>query len=132
MNTGSCHCGAVAFQLRGGLSRVYKCYCQTCRKLSGAAFSVVTKVRVENFSVTRGTELLHVYESMPGKFRYYCRNCCSPVYVTVDSQPDLVRIRLGVLDTDPQVEIAGHIWVSEKPQWQEITDSLPQYREWNT
>jgi hypothetical protein len=38
-----------------------------------------------------------------------------------------VRIRLGLLNGDPNVEVTGHMWVSEKPDWHQINDDLPQY-----
>ena len=131
MTKGSCHCGKVTFEISGPFSRVYKCYCETCRKLSGSAFSVVTKIQKTNFKINSDLDNLHIYESKPGKERHYCRTCCSPIYVTVKEQPNLVRNRLGLLDGDPDFEIVGHIWVSEKPKWQEMTDSLPQFEEWN-
>lgn len=132
MESGSCHCGKVVFEINGSLSDVNYCYCETCRKLSGGAYSVVTRVSSDKFNVIRGNELLHTYESSPGKERYYCNVCCSPIYVTVKSQPEFVRIRLGVLDFEPKVNIVGHIWVSEKPKWYSINDLLPQYQEWPT
>lgn len=132
MNKGSCHCRSVSFQVDKPLANVYKCYCETCRKLSDSAFSVVTKVHKSDFRIIRGQDSLQVYESKPGKNRYHCKKCCSPIFVTVEDQPDYVRVRLGVLDGEPELEIAGHIWVSEKPEWQEISDSLPKFSEWNT
>jgi hypothetical protein len=35
-----------------------------------------------------------------------------------------------VLDFHPLVKVVGHIWVSEKPDWHQIHDSLPQHLEW--
>ena len=130
MKTGSCHCGQVAFEVTGKLSPIYKCYCGTCRKLSGGAFSMVTRVDSEGFRLLKGEESLHTYESSPGKVRYYCKSCCSPVFVKVTSQPEFVRLRLGLLDYEPEVEMAGHIWVSEKPDWIKVEDSLPADDEW--
>ena len=130
MNTGSCHCKNVAFTVNGELSDVNLCYCQTCRKLSGSAYSVVARISVDEFEITEGKDSLQTYESSPGKVRYCCNKCCSPIYVTVKSQPEFVRIRLGVLDFEPTVNIVNHIWVSEKPDWHTIHDSLPQHQEW--
>ena len=130
MLNGSCHCGKVVFEINDSLSDVNKCYCKTCRKLSGGAYSVVARVSSNAFKIIKGDEFLHTYESSPGKVRYYCNDCCSPIFVTVKSQPEFVRIRLGVLDFEPKVNIVGHIWVSEKPDWHYINDSLPKHSEW--
>ncbi len=131
MKSGSCHCRKVSFEVEEPLSNVYKCYCETCRKLSGSAFPLVARVRKTNFRIAKGEDALYIYESKPGKNRYYCKRCCSPIYVTVESQPEFERIRMGVLDFEPNIKTVGHIWVSEKPGWQEITDSLPKFSEWN-
>jgi hypothetical protein len=128
MTTGSCHCKSVAFEVDESLLRVRYCYCETCRKLSGAAFSVVAKVSVNNFRITKGRDALVRYESRPGKSRYYCASCYSPVYVAVESDVTSVRIRLGLLDDSPNVEVTAHVWVSEKPAWHEINDDLPRYQ----
>ena len=44
MLTGSCLCGAIAYQADADLKRIVHCHCQTCRKTHGAAFSSVTAV----------------------------------------------------------------------------------------
>src|SRR5262249_61075688 len=40
-------------------------------------------------------------------------------------EPEIIRIRLGLLDADPGRRPLAHIWVSEKAPWFEITDDLP-------
>lgn len=127
MTTGSCHCKNVSFEVDEPTLSVNYCYCETCRKLSGAAFSVVAKIPRSSFKITKGQNALTVYESMPGKFRHYCSSCFAPVYVEVEAEPSLVRIRLGLLDGSPRVDVTSHVWVSEKPQWHDINDDLPRY-----
>ena len=91
---------------------------------------MVSRVETGKFNITRGRDSLHAYAPTPEKTRFYCRTCCSPIYVIATAQPEFVRIRLGVLDFDPPVEIAGHMWVSEKPDWHIIHDTLPQHPGW--
>ena len=129
MNTGSCHCGKVRFEISADLGDVRYCYCETCRKLSGAAFSVVALVPKHNFKFLGEKPELKLYKSSADKYRYYCGDCCSPIYVQVASRPDEMRIRLGLLDYEPKVNISGHMWVSEKPKWHQINDDLPQTEE---
>ena len=130
MSSGSCHCGNVFFDVNGFFSDVNYCYCQSCRKLSGGAFSAVARVSKSDFKITKGLSALQSYESSPGKNRYYCKNCLSPIVVEVEGQPEFVRIRLGLLNSEPEISIVGHIWVSEKPKWYKINDELPQHQEW--
>lgn len=129
MNTGSCHCGHIEYEVPEQLGDVKFCYCQTCRKLNGSVFSAVALVRAEDFKLIRGESSLVSYESSKGKIRYYCSHCFAPVYVQLESKPGDVRIRLGLLNFEPTVNVTGHIWVSEKPAWYTITDDLPQSAE---
>lgn len=126
MNTGSCHCGAIEYEVPASLGDVKYCYCQTCRKINGSAFSAVALVSADDFRLNRGQSSLVHYESSGGKFRYHCGTCYAPIYVQLQSSPEQVRIRLGSLDFSPQVNLTGHIWVSQKPDWYTILDDLPQ------
>lgn len=126
--TGSCHCQNVAFQIRENALTVRYCYCITCRKLGGADYSAVARVARDSFRITQGADTLAVYESRPGKLRYYCCKCFSPVYVTTDNELSFLRVRLGLLDGSPKITVTGHMWVSEKPAWRTIDDDLPVYR----
>ena len=129
MPTGSCHCGQVEYEVPETLGDGVFCYCQTCRKLTGTAFASVAPVAEEDFKITKGKELLCHYESSPGKFRYFCSHCHSPIYVQMKPSPEVVRIRLGSLNFEPKVNITKHIWVSEKPEWYSINDDLLQFEE---
>ena len=119
MLTGSCLCGAIAYQADAEITRIAHCHCRTCRKTHGAAFSSVTTVPRDSFRWTRGRELLGAFESSPGKFRRFCTRCGSHLMAERNAQP-VVMLRLGCLDTpigpgaaDRQV----HIWRSEGACW---------------
>ena len=116
--------------MREPLPDVNYCYCETCRKLSGGTYSIVARIPISMLKILKGNQRLHMYSSSLGKHRYYCNNCCSPIFVSIASEPEFVRVRLGVLDFDCKVNVVAHIWVSEKPKWHQITDDLPQYQEW--
>lgn len=63
MNKGSCFCGRIKFEITSDVSHVYFCYCSTCRKLSGAVFSCVSRVLTAGFNIVEGKEHLCLYES---------------------------------------------------------------------
>src|SRR5690606_1474562 len=94
--TGSCHCQEVTFQIQQNALTVRYCYCTTCRKLSGADYSAVARVTRDSFRITEGEDSLTVYESRPGKLRYSCCKCFSPIYVTTDNELSFLRVRLGL------------------------------------
>ena len=124
---GSCLCGGIRFRLDGRLGPVAICHCIQCRKANGSAFACNASVRTRAFEIASGRELIREFESSPGKFRAFCSRCGSPVYSRVASDPERVRLRLGLLDDDPGKRPLFHVFVGSKAPWFEIADSLPQF-----
>jgi hypothetical protein len=129
MLEGGCLCGGVRFRVTGKLGPAGYCHCKQCQRASGSAFASNAPTRTRYFALTSGAELVTEYESSPGKYRAFCSRCGSPVYSRRESEPELRRLRLGTLDSDPGRRPLAHVWVSAKAPWHEITDSLPQFAE---
>ena len=125
MLTGSCLCGAVRYEIDGKIGPVGHCHCVTCRKAQGGAFVTNAPVRTKYFSLMTGADSVVEFESSPGKKRCFCRTCGSPLWSRRESEPGIVRIRLGLLDSDPGRRPLAHVWVGEKAPWYDITDDLP-------
>jgi hypothetical protein len=60
-------------------------------------------------------------------FRAFCSRCGSPIYSRRPGVPDVLRLRLGLLDDDPGRRSLAHFWVGSKAPWFEIVDGLPQF-----
>lgn len=129
MLEGGCLCGGVRFRVTGKLGPAVYCHCKQCQRASGSAFAANAPARTRYFELTSGDDLVSEYESSPGKYRAFCRRCGSPVYSRRDADPEIRRIRLGTLDSDPQRRPLAHFWTSSKAPWHSIDDSLPQYPE---
>jgi hypothetical protein len=129
MLEGGCLCGGVRFRVTGKLGPAGFCHCKQCQRASGSAFAANAPARTKYFEITAGAELVSEYESSTGKFRAFCRHCGSPLYSRTLGDPEIRRIRLGTLDTDPERRPLAHVWVTSKAPWYEIEDSLPQYLE---
>lgn len=126
---GSCHCGAIKFQVTGPVHRFTHCHCPDCRKINGAPHSSNIVVNTDGFRITAGKENLTDYESSPGKFRAFCRTCGAHVFARINYKPEITIVRAGLIDGDPGIRPQNHIWVSHKAPWHEITDSLTQFPE---
>jgi hypothetical protein len=124
---GGCLCGAVRYVLDGPLGAIVLCHCGQCRKAQGGAFAVNAPVRAADFRLVTGAEALNAYASSPGKWRSFCGRCGSPIHSRRDSQPELLRLRLGTLDTLIAERPSAHIHVASKADWWRITDALPQH-----
>jgi hypothetical protein len=129
MLEGGCLCGGVRYRVTGKLGPAGFCHCKQCQRASGSAFAANAPARTKYFEITAGADLVSEYESSTGKFRAFCRHCGSPLYSRTLGDPEIRRIRLGTLDTDPERRPLAHVWVTSKAPWYEIEDSLPQYLE---
>jgi hypothetical protein len=127
MLNGSCLCGGVKYEAQGPLLIVARCHCWQCRKASGAEFATNGSVAAESFRVVVGEELLAEFESSPGSLRVFCKRCGSPLFKRHSNRPGEVRLRLGCLDGEAEVNPIGHVYVRDKPSWSHICDGLPEH-----
>jgi hypothetical protein len=52
------------------------------------------------------------------------------LYAYLTASPDVLRIRLGTLDTPFEKMPKAHTFVSDKAPWEPINDGLPQFPQW--
>jgi hypothetical protein len=132
MHAGSCLCGNIKYEIDGELSDFGHCHCQSCRKASGSAFGANAGVERAAFRLVSGADTLREFESSPGKLRVFCSRCGSPIYAYLTKSPDLLRVRLGSLDTPLDARARAHTWVSDKADWEDIAafSTLPQFPQW--
>jgi hypothetical protein len=105
------------------------CHCSICRKANGAAFESGAAVRAAHFRLTKGEDLIQMYESSPENHRAFCRVCGSRA-PSKSRDGKIYFVPAGLLDDDPGVKPALHMFVGSKAPWWEITDELPQFEEW--
>ena len=123
--TGGCLCGAVRYEIEGGLREVIGCHCGQCQRTHGN-FAAYTATAVERlvFLEQRG---LAWYQSSDTARRGFCRECGSSLFW--DPLPkDYIAVAAGSLDQPTGLKLTKHIFVEDKPDFYEITDGLPQYK----
>ncbi|MCH7742702.1 MAG: GFA family protein [Proteobacteria bacterium] len=130
MHNGSCLCGKIRYSLEGDLSAFGYCHCKSCRKASGSAHAANAGAKRKNFTLEDPDQVLREYESSPGKYRAFCTNCGSPIYAYLQATSEIIRIRLGSLDTPFDKQAKAHTFVNDKAEWDVISGSLPQFSEW--
>lgn len=126
--SGSCLCGGIRYRVRGEPGAMVVCHCSRCRKANGSAFQAVVPIATGGFELLEGAELLAGYESSPGVHRMFCRRCASPLYSRRDAMPDMLRLRVGTLDTPLSAGPSMHIFVGSKAEWYDIHDAAEQHR----
>jgi hypothetical protein len=127
---GSCLCSGVRYRVDGELGDFGYCHCRSCRKASGAGHGANAPVDRARFHVVSGLSLVKEFESSPGKLRAFCGECGSPLYAYLTETRDVLRVRLGSLDTPFDSRPRAHTWVSDKASWEPIEDGVPQFAEW--
>lgn len=127
MLRGSCLCSGVTFEIDGQIENIVNCHCRQCRKAQGSAFGTNGFVKATEFSIKSGDDLIKSYESSPGKRRFFCTTCGSPLFSRRDNLPDKIRVRLAILDGEIIEKPTAHIFAASKAEWYNIEDDLPQY-----
>ena len=123
---GSCLCGAVRFEAKGEMTEADACHCTDCRKFSGHFF-VSANIKRTNLEL-EGEEHLTWFALNEKVRRGFCKTCGSSLFWDPLGH-DWTAIGLGAFDDPPRTQLVKHIWVSDKPDYYEITDDLPQKAE---
>lgn len=129
MYSGGCLCGAVRFEIHGGIRNIVYCHCSQCRKAQGSAFATNGIVDSAAFRILRGQDKLTAYESTPGQFKYFCKICGSPILSKRPAVLGKVRVRLGTIESDIIERPIAHIFTTSKANWETLCGDLPQYEE---
>jgi hypothetical protein len=127
MLKGSCLCGGIRYEVDAALTQIALCHCALCRKASGSAFAANAPVPRLAFRMMAGAALLKAHESSPGKRRWFCARCGSPIYSESAKAPETIRLQLGLLDTPAGHAPDFHFMVGSKAEWYTIGDGLPQH-----
>ena len=126
MHTGSCLCGAVAFEVEGDLPAPDGCHCSKCRKHSGHFF-VSTDVPRSSLTV-HGENHVTWFQSSPKARRGFCSICGSSLFWDPVGR-DWTGIATGAFDGATHTRLALHIYAADKGDYYEITDGLPTFEQ---
>lgn len=119
--TGKCLCGDVTFTAQD-MSDIWYCHCTQCQHLTGL-YIAAAGVERDKLTIKGDVNWLPISDrSRSG----HCNSCGSYLFWDMPSRPT-VSVLAGNIDNTKGLKVKGHIFVSEKPDYYEITDGLPQY-----
>ncbi len=110
--TGSCHCGAIQFEVKAPAQvEVEECNCSICSK-TGFLHLIVPR---PHFTLLRGEDHLQTYQFNTGVAKhFFCKTCGIKPFYIPRSNPDGVDINLRCLDRQPEqvnlVHFDGQNW----------------------
>ena len=130
LTQGRCLCGQVQFEMQGELRGIVNCHCSKCRKFHGN-YGAYTRVKVENLKITKDKSLKWFRsptDETPDVHRGFCSECGSSLFWHPKNQPT-IAVAAGSLAEPTNLKTIGHVWCSQKPDFYEIDDDLPQFDE---
>ena len=130
MYHGSCLCGSIKFSITDKIKNIIYCHCSLCRKAQGSAFATNGNIEKKHFKFLSGQDNLTTYQASETQTKLFCKTCGSPIMSKNTLVPDMVRVRLGTIESDINEHPEAHIFVASKANWEEISDNLPQYDEY--
>ncbi len=118
---GKCLCGEVEFEIVGSMPAIYQCHCSLCRRITGSSANAATVVDRDQLNWLRGQASIRQY-STPGGFKsHFCDRCGSPL-PNPTREDSAWWVPVGLLDDDASIELALHVYVGSKAEW----ETLPQ------
>ncbi|PLX39197.1 MAG: aldehyde-activating protein [Hyphomicrobiales bacterium] len=123
-HTGQCLCGSVRYSVVGPLRPVIGCHCRSCRRQSGhfVAATQAPRVAID----IDGLKNITWYQATDAARRGFCRKCGSLMFWEPVGG-DVLSLMAGSMDEPTGLRLSAHIHVSEKGDYYDIEDDLPQF-----
>ncbi len=130
---GGCLCGAVRYEIGDEPEWSAHCHRRSCQKAVGASFATWSKVKAENFAVTKGR--ISVCETSAGVDRGFCGNCGTSL--TYDARQVVegedwrgdAWFSAATFDDPAIATPKSHVHVSHRQPWVKFDDGLPTFEE---
>jgi hypothetical protein len=128
--TGGCGCGAVRFELTAAPVSAHYCHCTRCQRRTGTAASANARILPGSFCIVKGIEDLRAWRPEDGWEKWFCGECGSALFSKHPHDLELMSIRFGAFDSDPQIRPAMRQFVAYAAPWEAIPDDgLPRHPE---
>jgi hypothetical protein len=129
MLTGNCLCGAILYEVADEFRYALNCHCSDCRKATGSAFKPFAGIEHDKLIIAKGKDAVLIFGDKNTNHDVRCKWCGSFLFSVVRDGA-FVHVTIGTLIDNPTIQPTAHIFVSDKAPWFEITDNLPQYKEY--
>ncbi|MBN2615100.1 MAG: GFA family protein [Bacteroidales bacterium] len=124
---GSCLCKGVKFKVIGEFEQFYLCHCRYCRKDTGsvhAANLFSSTAQLEWIKRDTKIQTFRPYKSNHEKA--FCTNCGSAL-PHLEMDDTLLVVPAGSLDTPLNMRPDGHIFMSNKADWDESLETIKKF-----
>jgi hypothetical protein len=125
--TGGCLCGAVRYRLASPPFDAGWCHCRTCQLNSGSPAMTFASVKADDLRVEQGEDALGQVESSSFGHRRFCTRCGTPLWMSVNHQPETLDFSIATLDDPEAIRPAFHIFYASRIGWADAGDDLPRH-----
>ena len=119
-------CGAIRYNATGTPEGSGYCHCRSCRRHTGAPVAAYVVFATEQVQWVSGRRAR--YESSPGVFRAFCRDCgTSLTWEGSLRGSKLVELHISTLDAPDEFPPNEHTHYDERITWLHLKDELPRF-----
>ncbi|OFW68272.1 MAG: hypothetical protein A2Y74_07070 [Actinobacteria bacterium RBG_13_63_9] len=115
---GSCHCGAIRYQVTGELTGVIHCHCSDCRRWHGH-FAAYAVAKLADFKITEGADKLKWYESSEKARRGFCSECGSSIFKD-NKDGEKIVLSMGALEVPTHLAFLKNIFEGSKGDYYKL------------
>ncbi len=124
-----CSCGSISAMVSAEPSFTVLCHCIECQRRTGSPFGVLAYFRREDVLLEGASKSYK--RKVEGAERtvtdYFCPNCGSTVYCTLDLRPQHIGIAVGNF-ADPTVgRPVRSVWTRHKHEWVTLPPDIPAF-----
>ena len=126
-HTGRCLCGSITYEFSVDPVMAGVCHCKNCQRQAGSAFSTIYGIPKAAFEMQGTPKLYQDSDTDSGNTvqRYFCENCGSPIYSGISSQPDVLFLKTGTLDSTEGFAPQFQVFCETKQDWVQLAEGVP-------
>jgi hypothetical protein len=118
---GSCHCGAVRFEIDAVIDRITACNCSVCAKKG----ILHLRVQPENFRLLSGDAQLGTYRFGTRTAKHhFCTVCGIHAFTRPRAAPELYTVNVRCLDDLDLESVRDRIVAFDGRNWETSVDTL--------
>ena len=126
--SGSCLCRAVKYKVRGDFESFYLCHCKYCRKDTGSAHAANLFSTTATLEWIKGENEVRTFQlKKTDHVKAFCVRCGSAL-PSMQMEGKLLVVPAGSLDTKLDKVPDGHIFISNKADWDESLESVKHFQ----
>ena len=128
---GGCLCGAITYEVSSDPINVRNCHCDDCRKATGASFATNVFVKLEDLTITKGTQSTYQHSADSGNTltKEFCPECGSQLFGHNSAKPGIRGVRVGSIDDASFVRPSENLYCSRALPFTHLADDLDNFEE---